>query len=214
VSAARSSQKPPLALVRDAPEDPADVDAALVRRLREGDPRAPADLFDRHGPLVNRILRRVLGGGGDHDDRVQETFIEVLRSIGSLRDERALRPWVTTITARVARAELRRRKLRRVFFLDDPGDVSEPPCHDDHAAREAVRATYKILDTLSTDDRLAFTLRFIHGEELTVVAEACGCSLATIKRRLAHAEARFVAAARRHPELARRIAEGDRWSPP
>ncbi len=208
------ARRPSLSLVRAAPEgERDDDDARLARGLREGDPSAPAALFDRYGALVNRVLLRVLGGGPDHDDRVQETFLEVLRSIGSLRDEGALRAWVTTIAVRVARAELRRRRVRRFLHLAE-GELPEPPWVDDHAARDALRATWRVLDTLPTDERLAFTLRHVHGEELTVVAEACGCSLATVKRWLARAEQRFVAQAAQHPELARRLAQGGRWSPP
>lgn len=208
----RAGSNPHLTLVRP-PAEPTD-DAALARALREGDTAAPGALFDRFGPLVNRMLARILGGGADHDDRVQETFLEVLRSITSLRDDSALRPWVTTITVRVARAELRRRRVRRFFLLASDDDVPEPACADDHAGREALRATWRILETLPTDERLAFTLRVLHGEELTAVADACGCSLATVKRWLARAERRFLAQALQHPELARRIAQGDRWSIP
>lgn len=203
---------PSLSLVRPAAPDAERDDARLAQRLRDGDPSAPAALFDRFGALVNRVLLRVLGGGPDHDDRVQETFLEVLRSIGSLRDDGAMRAWVTTIAVRVARAELRRRKVRRFLRLADD-EMPDALCDDDHAARDALRATWRILDTLSTDERLAFTLRFIHGEELTAVADACGCSLATVKRWLARAEARFVSQAQQHPELARRLAQGGRWSP-
>ena len=212
--AAHDATKAPLSLVRAPAEgDRARDDARLVERLREGDPKAPAALFDRFGPLVNAVLYRVLGGGADHDDRVQETFLEALRALPTLRDEGALRAWITTIAVRVARAELRRRRVRRFLRLADE-DLPEPPCVDDHGAREALRATWRILETLPTDERLAFTLRFIHGEELTVVAEACGCSLATVKRWLARAEQRFVAQAVQHPELARRLTLGGRWSPP
>ncbi len=208
------ARKPPLALVRQGPEpERARDDARLVERLREGDPTAPAALFDAYGPLVNRVLYRVLGGGGDHDDRVQETFIEALRSLPSLRDDGALKAWITTITVRVARSELRRRRVRRFLRLADD-ELPEPPCVDDHGGREALRATWKILAALPADERLAFTLRFIEGEELTAVADACGCSLATVKRWLARAEQRFVSLALQHPELAWRIAQGGRWSPP
>ncbi len=211
---AHDARKAPLSLVRSPPEgDRARDDARLVERLREGDPKAPAALFDRFGPLVNAVLYRVLGGGADHDDRVQETFIEALRALPTLRDDGALRAWITTIAVRVARAELRRRRVRRFLRLADE-ELPEPPCVDDHGAREALRATWRILETLPTDERLAFTLRFIHGEELTVVAEACGCSLATVKRWLARAEQRFVSQATQHPELAHRLALGGRWSPP
>lgn len=202
---------PALSLVRP-PSD--DDDARLVEALQRGDVRAPGDLFDRYGPLVNRVLQRILGGGPDHDDRVQETFFEALRSVASLRDGGALKAWVTTIAVRVARAELRRRKVRRFLLLSTSDELPEVADEDDPAARDLLRETWRVLETLPVDERLAFTLRYVHGEELTDVAAACDCSLATVKRWLARAEQRFVAQCKTHPELARRLALGGRWSPP
>src|SRR5512138_2383950 len=76
---------------------------------------------------------------------------------------------------------------------------------------EAVRATYRVLDTLPDDERMAFSLRFISEMQLTEVAAACRVSLATVKRRLARAEKRFVEAAKDHPALRERLAHGGRW---
>jgi RNA polymerase sigma-70 factor (ECF subfamily) len=47
--------------------------------------------------------------------------------------------------------------------------------------------------------------------QLTEVAAACRVSLATVKRRLARAEKRFVDAAKDHPALSERLAHGGRW---
>jgi RNA polymerase sigma-70 factor (ECF subfamily) len=38
---------------------------------------------------------------------------------------------------------------------------------------------------------MAFVLRYVHGCDLAETAEACNCSLATIKRKLSRAEAKF-----------------------
>ena len=43
---------------------------------------------------------------------------------------------------------------------------------------------YRELDRLPTEQRLAWALRHLEGETLTSVAELCGCSLATAKRRI------------------------------
>jgi RNA polymerase sigma-70 factor (ECF subfamily) len=75
-----------------------------------------------------------------------------------------------------------------------------------------VRATYRVLDTLPDDERMAFSLRFISEMQLTEVAAACRVSLATVKRRLARAEKRFVEAAKDHPALRERLAHGGRWT--
>ena len=48
--------------------------------------------------------------------------------------------------------------------------------------------------------------------QLTEVAAACRVSLATVKRRLARAEKRFVEAAKDHPALRERLTHGGRWA--
>ena len=71
----------------------------------------------------------------------------------------------------------------------------------DDVAREALRATYRVLDRLTVEERAVFTLRYLDGMELTQVAVACDCSLATVKRRLSRAMARFAALATHEPAL-------------
>jgi RNA polymerase sigma-70 factor (ECF subfamily) len=181
------------------------TDAEVARRLQALDPAAPALLMDRFGALVDRVLRRILGDSTDHDDRVQETFLEVLRTVRALRDPEAFKAWVTTIAVRVARGELRRRKVRRIFTLWQSPELPEVAHDDDHPGREELRAVFRILDGLPTEDRIAFSLRFLHGEELTEVARLAGCSLATAKRRIARAEAEFRARAANIPALAARL---------
>ena len=66
---------------------------------------------------------------------------------------------------------------------------------------EALRAVYVILDETAPEDRAAFTLRYLEGMELTEVAEACGCSLATVKRRVSRAQVALFDAAKQHPLL-------------
>lgn len=50
---------------------------------------------------------------------------------------------------------------------------------------------YRILDRLPAAERLAWSLRHVDGERLDEVAEHCGCSLATAKRRIAAVQARI-----------------------
>lgn len=47
---------------------------------------------------------------------------------------------------------------------------------------------YAALDRISVDERLAWSLRHLEGERLDEVAALCGCSLATVKRRIASAQ--------------------------
>ena len=59
----------------------------------------------------------------------------------------------------------------------------------DPEARVLLAQVYALLQTLPTDERIAWTLRYVERHRLESVAELAGCSLATAKRRIARAQA-------------------------
>jgi RNA polymerase sigma-70 factor (ECF subfamily) len=178
------------------------TDEALVEGLRARHPAALEAFHQRFSGHVLRVLARVLGTERDLADVHHDAFVRALGSLDSLRDPAALPAWVTSVAVFAARTTIQRRVRRRWLLFFAPEDlpaVAARPADGD--AREALRATYRVLDGMPADERIAFALRRIDGMELTEVAIACGVSLATIKRRLARAEASFLAAARTQPGL-------------
>ncbi len=187
-----------------------DNDAALVQAARARRPGAAAALFDRHAAHVRRVLVRVLGIDPEIPDLLHDVFVVALGDLDRLDDATAVRAWLTTIAVYSARGLIRKRVRRRVLgsLLPLAGErtaVSASP-----EVTESLRAVYRVLDQLDADERIPFALRFVDGMELTEVAAACGVSLATIKRRLAKAQQRFLVAARDEAALADWL-EAGRW---
>jgi RNA polymerase sigma-70 factor, ECF subfamily len=188
-------------------------DAELVAALHRGDRMARTVLVQRYEPLVERLVAGALGIDSEISDVIQDVFVGVFEGIRGLKDASALRSWIATLAVFTARGRIRRRRRWRWIRFLAPEDVPEVPVSGPQGeTHEAVRATYRVLDTLPDDERMAFSLRFISEMQLTEVAEACRVSLATVKRRLARAEKRFVEAAKDHPSLRERLAHGGRWS--
>ena len=178
------------------------VDAAtLVRAAAAGDEGAAALVWDEHSALVRGLLRRALGPSADVEDLVQEVFLRFFKRVGTLRDPNALRSFIVGIALRVARGELRSRRVRRWLRLSDTGQLPEASVECDTIPRFALVRLYEVLDRLDDRARLVFVLRHVEGYELTEVASALGCSLATIKRYLARAQSRVLAAVRSDPLL-------------
>ncbi len=187
-----------------------EIDAErLLVMARAGDPRTGAALFDRCEAQVNRLVWRVLGADEAHDDVVQQVFVALLAGIKRLREPAALEGWVVVVTINTVRSEIRRRRIRRLWLHSAPEaiELAEAPAPS-HEARELLHRTYVALERLPADERIAFTLRFIDEQPLTAVAAACDCSLATIKRRISSAQARFRRHAERDPVLAERLRAG------
>jgi RNA polymerase sigma-70 factor, ECF subfamily len=187
---------------------------ALVEGLRARNADAIASFCERYSAHVLRVLGRLLGADRELPDLHHDVFVRALRAVHTVQDAGALKGWITTIAVNVARSVIQRRAARRWLRFLPWDEVPEPPARsgvDDVEHVEALRSAYAILDAMPTDERIAFALRIIDGMELTEVAAACGVSLATIKRRIARAEQRFVEAARQEPTLVEWLEGGDRW---
>lgn len=198
-----------LAVIRAIPLSVTD-DVELAEAARDGHPGAVAEVYRRFGGLVRGLLVQSIGPHAEVDDLVQETFLRFFRRAGDLREPAALRSFIVGIALRVARGELRKRRVRRFLHLVDPTEAPDSAvAGDDHEGREALRRLYAILDRLDDDSRLAFVLRHVQGLELHDVAAGLGCSLATVKRRLSKAEARVAFHARRDVTLLAYAGRGD-----
>jgi RNA polymerase sigma-70 factor (ECF subfamily) len=198
-----------LALVRPPALAP---DAELVTGVMKRDPAAIEAFYDRHAGHVRRVLARILGAERELGDLEHDVFLRALASLDTLKDPSSLKPWLAGIAVFAAKSLIQRRTRGRWLHFLAPDEVPEVEAgHASEEVNEAVRATYSVLDRLPVDERIAFALRVIDGMELTEVASACGVSLSTIKRRVARAEARFVAMARSHPALVDWVEGGTRW---
>ncbi|MEZ4309603.1 MAG: sigma-70 family RNA polymerase sigma factor [Polyangiaceae bacterium] len=192
-----------------APRSAAATDEQLVEACKAGERWAAAELLTRFAPLVERLLRRVLGHDRELEDLTQEALATVLTSVHQVRDPAALRGWVAQIAVHTAHRAIRKRRLHRWLLFWAPRPELELPRTSAPARRS------RVCTRCSGSCRpisASLALRFIEEMPLEDVARACGTSLATIKRRLSRAEKRFLALARRDPVLAARIEEGGRWA--
>ena len=148
------------------------------------------EAFRDWAPWVAGICFRLTGRREEVDDLVQDVFLAAHGGLERLRNPEALRAWLAGIAVRVCR-----RRLRSLRFRQWAG-LAEVPSHlelvDASVVSPEDRAllvgVYRCLDRLPLEQRLAWILRHVQGEQLEDVAKLCGCSLATAKRRIAAAE--------------------------
>ena len=159
-------------------------DLDLAQRCVSGDSKAQMEVFRAQKHQVHMTLYRVLGSNSDMEDLVQETFIEVFRSLRGFRGEARLSTWVDRIAVRVAMAHVSRRRADTVRLSLVPEAASQQASAEDRAlAREAARRLYAILDTLEPNQRTAYALHVIDGRPISEVATVMGATQVTTKVR-------------------------------
>lgn len=187
-------------------------DRALVKAILDDRPGAGTALYDRYADYIHCFLERIMGYDPEIGDLIQEVFYQALANIQSIKKKGSLKPWLGSIAVHVARGTIRKRQRQRWLSFRAPESLPEQTIEElDDQDREVLRLTYTLLETLPVNERIAFSLRFIEGMELTETAQAMGVSLSTAKRKIAAAERRFLSLAKKNPLLQARIENASRW---
>ncbi len=182
-------------------------DVELATRCASGDRSAQLQLFHDHKSRVHAILYRILGSNREIEDLVQDTFLEVFRSIESFRGQARLGTWVSTICSRVAFAHLSRKRPAVIDVETVPEMVTDAPESDAIAfSREAARRLYAVLAKLDPKYRIAFALHVIDGRKMQDVAALMETTLVATKSRVWRARKEVSKHARRDPFLASYLA--------
>jgi RNA polymerase sigma-70 factor (ECF subfamily) len=177
-------------------------DVRLLERMRRGDERAFADLFDRHRPAVYRYAVHMCGPDGA-DDIVQEVFLALLQQLDRYDGSRA--PLLSYLLGIARRQALKRMAGPR--FDRWPGEDSEAAAVSDTDSGAATAAAGNPFDALSQTEiiervRLAISRLSPAYREAVVLCElneldyasaavVMHCPIGTVRSRLHRARAQL-----------------------
>ena len=163
------------------------LDEYLVAAARTGNARAFDLLVTRWQPRLIAHAMRLTGRREGARDAVQESWLEISRGLGRLRDDRAFPAWAYRITSRRCAAMIhglqRDRAIGAALEIeaedDRPVDALEGASESDRL-RAAVRA-------LPPEQRAAIALFHFGDLSVAEVAVALDVPTGTVKTRLMHA---------------------------
>ncbi|MCH8930325.1 MAG: RNA polymerase sigma factor [Proteobacteria bacterium] len=115
----------------------ASIDPAIVSRARRGDLKAHELVYKAYAKPVYNLAIRILRDPHQAEEVMQDTFIEVIRKIGSYRGDAPLGAWIRRIAANKALMVLRSAWHRLATPLDAEHETT---AEDRGAAGEGMRA--------------------------------------------------------------------------
>lgn len=204
----------PLRLVDDIEDD-----ASLIEAVAAGTAGRAVALYDRLRPVVSRTIRRLSHRALEHEDLVQQAFLELVISLRGRPQVRSLDGWAATIAARTVYQRLRRARLEARFAVVDAGDdhgesrgpqapVQTTGPHQTAVRRQALRRVAEVLSTLNQARVHVFVLHDVHGFELKEIADILAISVANAQSRLVRGRADVHAALEAEPEVLEALHEG------
>ena len=159
-----------------------EIDPVVVDRARSGVPEAHAAIYRALSGPVYTLALRLVHNPAKAEDILQDTFIEVMRSIVRFRAESSLATWVRHIAVSKALMLLRSAWEKRGETLADASPVAVPAERTD-VAIDLTAA----LGELHPDSRAVVWLHDVEGYTHREIGEMMGRSVSFSKSRLARA---------------------------
>lgn len=158
----------------------------LLGRARSGQTGALEELVSQVQPLMAALARACLPDRAEAEDVLQESLLELYRTLGSLKDDRALLPWLRQLVRHNAADRGRRRAVRREVPLEAAADRPAPPEAETAAPERSERRRLLLaaLAALAEEDRELLGLRHEAGLSLEAIARATGQTPRAVESRL------------------------------
>lgn len=158
----------------------------LVGRLKNRDPEAMADLYDRYGRITYSLIYRIVRNAAMAEDLVQETFLRIWNRVHAFDEQKgALGPWVLTVARNRAIDYLRSvdgRRRESVFELEK---MEEPAlfCNFENEIMnmDRVRILREAFLKLTDNQRTVIELAYYEGLSQSEMAERLQQPLGTVK---------------------------------
>lgn len=162
-------------------------DAALVARVRAGDPRAADRLLERYVRACRAVALAVTGNEDDADDACQEGIVAAIERIDSCRHPARFGGWLLQIVRNRARNLVRHHAVRAA----EPLELHELAGKDSAAAEleqgELRKRLLMALAELTEVQREVVLLHDLEGWKHVEIAEHLGLAAGTVRSHLHHA---------------------------
>lgn len=164
-------------------------DEELYRRMRKGDQRAFAELYERRRPAIYRYALHMSGSHAVGEEIAHEVFVQLMGPRAGFDARRgSLEAYLYGVARNLAHALRRRGRVEelkdRAIEHDVVGGLIQ---------REMVAALYAAMDTLPEQYRNVIALCELEERSYEEAARLLGCPVGTVRSRL-HRARMFLAA--------------------
>jgi len=168
------------------------TDQELIEGIKRHDRTAICELVNTYQKKVIKTAYYFLGNMEDAEDLSQETFLEIMESIGTFRKEASFSTWVYRITVNKSLNKVRKNKREAMILRLESLFHSSEEKENNHSGipstdclpyeeQEKCAILYKAIGSLPEKQRIAFILHKFEERSYKEISEIMVMSLSSIE---------------------------------
>lgn len=174
-------------------------DVELIQQSLAGDQSAFTQLVKKYQRSVHALAWRKIGDFHIAEEVTQDTFLQVYKKLGTLKDPHRFEGWLYRIAARQCHAWLRKKRMQTQSLEETDIDLIEKTTYSQYIAEEQAKAAteaqrnivHKLLARLRESERTVVTLHYFGEMTCEEISRFLGVSASTVKSRLRRARLRL-----------------------
>lgn len=170
------------------------TNADFVNKIAQGDEAAFEAFYEKYQRMVYYVAYKTMQSEADAMDISQETFLQIRKSIGNVRNPQYLQLWINRIVVNKCNMMYRKRNL--VLFDDEDSTNPLHTLRETNSEHLPIKTAHyqndkevlmKMIDTLPASQRLMVTLMYFEQLSIEEISKICDIPTGTIKSRLSTA---------------------------
>lgn len=158
----------------------------LIDKASQGDHNAFSKLFYEYKDMVYRVVYRLLGNSEETHDAVQQTFIELYKSLPGYAGKSKFTTWLYRIAVNVSIQYFRKRRPHEKDLFLDPEYMADSASDNELPIerKELRQQIEEALASIHIRKRTVVVLHDIENRTMDEISEIIGVPVGTIKSRL------------------------------
>jgi len=158
-------------------------ESALILELKQNNPEVVDQVVERFSKPLFAFIMRMIDDQATAEDIFQDTWIRVIRNIGTFRGDCRFSTWLFQIALNLCRNQMRRKARRSFVGIEEASNLADDPEVDGMKILQAQKVR-RLVTSLPPKMREVIVLRYYHNKTDVEIAEVTGLPPGTVKSRI------------------------------
>ena len=158
-------------------------ESALILELKQNNPEVVDQVVERFSKPLFAFIMRMIDDQATAEDIFQDTWIRVIRNIGTFRGDCRFSTWLFQIALNLCRNQMRRKARRSFVGIEEASNLADDPEVDGMKILQAQKVR-RLVASLPPKMREVIVLRYYHNKTDVEIAEVTGLPPGTVKSRI------------------------------